>query len=460
MVLEFYNLQEQPFGSTPDPRYLFASETHREALASLLYGIKTRRGFVALIARPGMGKTTLLFRSLNKLKGEAKTVFLFQSISSPLEFLRTLLADLGVNDAKGGLDELQATLTQILTEHSQRGEQLIVVVDEAQNLDNTVLELVRMLSNFETSKEKLMQIVLAGQPQLATKLASPELLQLRQRISIVANLQPFNEEETAKYVQHRLQVAGYNGREPLFSAGAMKLIAEYSQGIPRNINTLCFNAMSIGAVLKMRVIQAEVVREVIGDLDLNPLGDVFNASRPRSTRALEQPTRSKSRVWAISMAVILLAAAAFAANAFVRGRTHATAAPQAQRAAAVLDVEPNIIPVADVALSNDLTFVAIPLRSTPLPSKRQVYTAASRPDHVQHIWGSGVNSNEVLVKPGMNFYSICGEVFSTCTTARVKELHHLNPWLDDSNRVRVGDVLVVPPRTDLSEANAPRITNP
>jgi len=252
MVLDYYNLREQPFGATPDAAFLFSSETHREALASLLYGIKSGRGFIALIATPGMGKTTLLFRTLSKMEGVSKTVFLFQSISTPLDLLRTLLHDLGVEDVPADLVELQAKLTEVLFEQSKRGERLVVVIDEAQNLDNSVLELVRMLSNFETSKEKLMQIILSGQPQLARKLASPELVQLRQRVSIVAHLKPFSSDETARYVNHRLKVAGYSADEPLFTQAALELIAQQSKGIPRNINNLCFNAMSLGCALKKK----------------------------------------------------------------------------------------------------------------------------------------------------------------------------------------------------------------
>jgi len=270
MILDYYKLREQPFGATPDSRFLFASETHREALASLLYGVAAGRGFVALIAMPGMGKTTLLFESMRKLRGSTKTVFLFQTISSPHEFLTALLADLGVQETHGGLIALQAKLNDILVEQASRGERLVVVIDEAQNLDDSVLEFARMLSNFETEQQKLVQIILSGQPQLAAKLASPQLMQLRQRISMVAYLQPLSVEETGLYVAHRLRVAGHRSDKPLFTSAALQLIARHSRGIPRNINNLCFNAMSLGCALKRNMIDAEVIKEVIADLDLAP----------------------------------------------------------------------------------------------------------------------------------------------------------------------------------------------
>jgi general secretion pathway protein A len=271
MILDYYKLREQPFGSTPDPRYFYASETHREALASLLYGIETGRGFLALIAQPGMGKTTLIFRWLAQMQPKLRSVFLFQTICTPLDFLRLLLTDLGVEDISGGVAELQSKLIQIVMEESRAGTKLVIVVDEAQTLDNSVLELIRMLSNFETSNQKLMHIVLCGQPQLARKLASPELVQLRQRISIIARLDPFTPEQTAAYVNQRLHVAGWNSEDSLFDEAAMKLIAFHSGGLPRNINNLCFNALSLGCVLRRKTIDADIIREVIGDLEVEKL---------------------------------------------------------------------------------------------------------------------------------------------------------------------------------------------
>lgn len=271
MVLDFYKLREQPFGMTPDPRFLYLSATHQEALASLLYGVSTERGFIALIAKPGMGKTTLLFRGLEQLGKTAKTVFLFQTISTPLDFLHALLTDLGLDAAGGDLIALQAKLNEVLLEQARSGKRLILVIDEAQNLDSSVFELVRMLSNFETSRDKLMQIILSGQPQLADKLASPSLEQLRQRVSIIAQLKPFSVEDTKLYVQHRLRVAGYKVETPLFTDSALALIATLSEGIPRNINNLCFNALSLGCALRRRTIDTDIVVEVLGDLDLSSL---------------------------------------------------------------------------------------------------------------------------------------------------------------------------------------------
>jgi type II secretory pathway predicted ATPase ExeA len=270
MINQFWGLREQPFGVTPDPRYLYLGPGHRETLASLFYGIEANRGFLALIAQPGMGKTTLLFHLLEKFRHSARTAFLFQTQCSSRELLRFLLAEFGIESKENDLVGMHEQFNRYLLEQSAAGNRVIVVIDEAHNLKPSALETLRLLSDFETPRAKLLQIILAGQPELATKLASPSRSQLRQRIASFNRLEPLAPLEVAQFIDHRLHVAGYQG-PPLFSDKAKAMIAGLSEGIPRNINSLCFGALSLACALRKKTIDTEIVDEVFGDLDLQRL---------------------------------------------------------------------------------------------------------------------------------------------------------------------------------------------
>jgi general secretion pathway protein A len=270
MFLEHYGLREQPFGVTPDPGYLYFSEMHREALASLFYGIETGCGFLSLIAPPGTGKTTLLLHLLERLRKSAKTVFLFQTQCDSREFFRYLLTDLGVDASNQNMAHMHESLNSVLLNNARSGKRFVLVIDEAQNLKRSVLETVRLLSDFETPGSKLMQIVLCGQPQLADKLSHPDLKQLRQRISIVSRLQPFAKSEVTPYISHRLKVAGYTGLG-LFDDDALSEITAHSDGIPRNINNICFNALTLGYAKRLEQIDGSTISEALADLDMDVL---------------------------------------------------------------------------------------------------------------------------------------------------------------------------------------------
>jgi len=270
MYLTYFGLKEQPFGVTPDPRFLYLSAAHKEALASLYYGIEAGRGFMGLIAKPGMGKTTLLFHLLEKFRSTARTAFIFQTQCTSREFMRFLLSELGYEGDTQDFVRMHEEFNRRLLQEARAGNRFIVVIDEAQNLEPSVLETVRLLSDFETPRAKLLQIILAGQPELADKLASPSLAQLRQRISILNRIEPLPSWEIKDYVEHRLKVAGYVGAQ-LFTAEAYEEIGRFTEGIPRNVNNFCFNALSLTCALRHKVVDREIVREVISDLDISRL---------------------------------------------------------------------------------------------------------------------------------------------------------------------------------------------
>jgi type II secretory pathway predicted ATPase ExeA/outer membrane protein OmpA-like peptidoglycan-associated protein len=275
-----FGLHENPFGVTPDPHFLFLSETHREALASLINGIGCEFGFQLLLAQPGMGKTTLLFNFLERFRTTAYTAFLFQPLFEPRELLQAVLSELGNGSEQTSMGKLSEHLNGLLGRAAQERKRVIVVVDEAQNLDFSLLEALRQLSNFETAQKKLVQIVLSGQPQLAKKLGAPEQEQLLQRISSIGRLSPLAMNETRAYIDHRLKTAGHRGGD-LFTPGAVGNIWERSKGIPRNINTLCFNAMMVAFAGQTRLIDERILQEASRDLDLkSALADLYQMDAP------------------------------------------------------------------------------------------------------------------------------------------------------------------------------------
>jgi type II secretory pathway predicted ATPase ExeA len=284
MLLEKLNLREQPFGVTPDPRFFYPSTSHREALASLVYGVQSDRAFMAMIAQPGMGKTMLLFNLLQQLGATARTAFLFQTQCDSREFLGYLLTDLGLNVCGYDPIRMHEELKAELLKEAHAGRKVVLVVDEAQNLSTSVLETIRLLSDFENPRRKLVQIILAGQPQLGQKLASPELVQLRQRLSLIIQIKPLSREEIATYIARRLQVAGYSG-PALFTPEAVGLIAGQSRGIPRIVNNYCFNALSIACATQKDEVSAEMVAEVARDLDLVDLLAVGNEAEENNDTA-------------------------------------------------------------------------------------------------------------------------------------------------------------------------------
>jgi general secretion pathway protein A len=451
MVLKFFQLAEQPFGVTPDPRFLYLSPTHREAMASVLYGVKAGRGFGALIAEPGMGKTTVLFNLLQQLGEAAKTAFLFQSHDTPRNFLRNLLLDIGIEDDGQDLVRMQSKLNECLMRETSLGKHFVVVVDEAQNLDEPVLEVVRMLSNFETPREKLMHIILAGQPALAAKLASPQLLQLRQRISIVARLAPFSPEETRAYVEHRLRVAGYRGESALFTDRAYALIAAYSGGIPRNINNLCFNALSLACAMQRKTIHAATVEEVLRDLDLEPLYEASPAVTPRPPAAPPAPfgasvlrrMNALPKNWTTTVGIATLAAflvgVAFtvtagnpriAANSATPAATQATLTTQATAPSTQASAAAPLVP----STSSEIGDVRPATAANGGPAGAASSSASAR----------AMDFEVIHVERQDTLYEICMDHFGRYDEEVIAMIRELNPGFEGPRRLQIGQDLRIP----------------
>jgi general secretion pathway protein A len=249
MYLDFFQLSEFPFNVTPDPRFLFFSERHRDAVDSLLYGVEHRKGFVVLTGEVGCGKTTVCRSVLNQLPAGTHSAMILNPSLTPSQLIRSILLDLGLEPT--GRDKLVhiAQLNRFLLQCLEHNENVCVIIDESQNLDPQLMEQVRMLSNLETDQHKLMQIILSGQPELKERLQQPELRQLRQRVMVHCDLEPLSAIETALYIQHRLNVAGSGGRIHLTPA-AVELVHKSAAGIPRQINTVCDRSLLSAYVRK------------------------------------------------------------------------------------------------------------------------------------------------------------------------------------------------------------------
>jgi type II secretory pathway predicted ATPase ExeA len=429
MVLDYFKLREQPFGVTPDARYLFLSSTHKEALGSLLYGIDEGCGFLALIAGPGLGKTTLLFHALHQLREKALTVFLFQTVCTSIDLLRSLLAGLGVQEIQGSLDQLQSRLKEVLVAQARLGKRVVVVIDEAQNLDDSVLELIRILSNFETPQEKLIQIVLSGQLELAEKIASPALEQLRQRVSIFSELTPFSREDTQLYIDHRLQVAGYTLAGPLLTKDALALIADASHGIPRNINNLCFNALSLGYALQRKPIDSEIIRAVVADRDLGRFrmtANVVSRSEGGGRAGMHAP---------------------YPANVLPPGFARwmqRTAFPLA----AILALA-GVLVTSHWWTGNKAAIHAESLLSAPAPSSKVARPLTRVDSHPNPLVtgeppSAASAGSTVSVKPGETLLEICVATFRRCSPELLQEIRRLNPRLNNLDHIESGQTIQLP----------------
>ncbi len=304
MYLTFYGLKEKPFNATPDPKFLYLTPGHREALAQLVYGVQESKGFGVLTGEVGTGKTTLLQALRQRLNGTTAVAFVFNSTLPFDGLLEYVLEDFGIPRNASTQAQRLFSLSSFLIERRRLGQKALLIVDEAQHLDPPTLEQIRLLSNFETPTEKLMQILLVGQPELEAKLRLPELRQLRQRIGLHCRIPPLRPEETRDYIRTRLRIAG--ARDPdLFTNRAVARIGEYAGGIPRVVNLLCDHSLLFGYAGQKRKIDRETVEQVVGYLQGKQPG-----RRARETAWMRRMTPLR---WALCAAPIVLVAVVVAA---------------------------------------------------------------------------------------------------------------------------------------------------
>jgi general secretion pathway protein A len=263
---DFYGFREAPFNITPDPRFLFFSDKHREAFNHVLFGIRERKGFIQITGEVGAGKTTVCRAILAELGPSYKTALILNPMVTATQLMRTTLAELGLEPRKLDRTAYLEILNRFLLAQAGAGNDVVLLIDESQDLEPELLEQVRLLSNLETDQRKLLQIVLIGQPELREKLNRKELRQLRQRITVRYHLAPLDRFETERYIAHRLRVAGADGR-PTFSSWAIRVIQRYSGGVPRLINAVCDKALLYGYVNGTYELRARAVRQAIRELE-------------------------------------------------------------------------------------------------------------------------------------------------------------------------------------------------
>ncbi len=262
MYHRFYGFKEQPFNITPSSHFFFPSAKHLEALNTLIYAIEERKGFVVITGEVGAGKTTICRALLNQLQTKTKVALITNTLITRGDLLSLILEDLGVEFTRRSKVHLLSHLNRYLIQKLKENNNVVLIIDEAQNLSTSLLEEVRLLSNLETENEKLIQIIFLGQPELREKLALSRLKQLRQRIAVYYHLMPLSLEESLEYIRHRLKIASGTNR-PYFSHKALELIYEFSKGVPRLINQICDNALLSGYVLEAPVIDEEIIKEEI-----------------------------------------------------------------------------------------------------------------------------------------------------------------------------------------------------
>ena len=273
MYRKFYGFQERPFEITPDPKFVYLSEIHQEALARLQYAVREGKGFSVITGEAGTGKTTLVHMLLSKLDGNVRTSFIFNPIMDRADFLNYVCDDLGItSDGMKSRGQSLAALHNFLLDCFARDEKVFLIIDEAQSLEPDLLQEVRLLTNLETSKKKLLHVILLGQPELNQILAEPRFRPLKQRITVRYHLRPLRLKETKEYIQYRLKKARSRNLF-IFDHGAIREIYRYSKGIPRLINIVCDNALLTGFSHDQTRIGKNIIRDIVVDLEGSAKGN-------------------------------------------------------------------------------------------------------------------------------------------------------------------------------------------
>ena len=427
MYNSFFGFRESPFSVTPDPRFFYANNVYREAFVTLRYGIDAKKGFIVITGEVGTGKTTLLRKLLQALEDTVHSVFVFNTWLTFSELLELTLHDLGLSaNGQSKLAMIQQ-LNDYLIERLKMGHTVAILIDESQNLSDEVLENLRLLSNLETDQEKLIQIVLMGQPELQTKLAQPRLRQLKQRIALQCRLYPLKDTEVAPYIDSRLHAIGYAGPN-LFRPEAIERIGFYSKGIPRLMNIICDNALLNAFAVSQRSVSAEMVEEVARDLELRQEPCGAEAADPPVPLAAESEQT-------VSMLPVPNEVFRHVPIARTRAYIPALFAMFVLIAIAAAVNSPALFSTAGkrLGLSNQNFFWAVPARQSPAHPKEEA--------KVKRL------DQRIIIQPRSTIQKIAADTYGTNTMLGMDVIKEFNPQIQNLNWVYPGQEILLPPLT-------------
>lgn len=420
MYNQFYGFSEKPFELTPNPRFLYLTHSHREALASMTHGIKNRKGFISMTGGVGTGKTSLIHSLLTHLDQKVKTVLIFHTTITFTDLLKTILQELELDTVKENRTDLLHQLIQHLVLMRKRGETLVIIIDEAQNLPQKVLEEIQMFSDLE-SKE--IQIVFVGQPELEDKLNSENLKQLRQSIKIRRQISGLSEQESKEYIDHRLRLAGSSSAR-IFSPKALSMICRYAQGIPRVINTLCDNALLMGSSTFNKKIEVDMIRKVIKNME----GPSSPGMIPSSTAVVKKfhafPFGLRFLLNKASPIVIVSLLCLGTVIFLTRRHTE-------KKSAKTWDIK-----------SLESPYVGIELPST--PTSTQVTPSSSQAAAGRHY----KLSEMIAVKKGQTISQLTQKYFGVVNMTLIDFLLQVNPEITDVNLILVDQKIKIPHITE------------
>ena len=458
MYCNYFGFSERPFELTPDPKFLYLSRGHIEMLASLTYGIHERRGFITIIGEVGTGKTILINTALERLDENTKVAVIFNTDLTFDQMLHMALVDLRLAKADETLNKVQALnrLNTFAIKQLPWGGNVAFIVDEAQNLDSRSMENLRLLSNLESHKHKLVQIVLSGQPELDTKLNDPGLRQLAQRITLRRYITPLSEKETYEYIRHRLAVAHYQGPS-LFNDRAQKLVWSYSGGVPRYINILCDNALLIGYGVKNKRINEAIVKEAITDLRWSPYAGTIDtpsaipmggATPHRQTKALFH-SRFALTAMLLLATCFLFAVGMFMGNVWFNPHT-LKFLPVKQTIHHQITDQSSVATRSVTSPQENIAHLSVQATTRPEEVEMKVETQkevpAINPGEARQEKNRGKRGQMTVavVMKGDNLFRIINEAYGTYNEALLKAVLHENPEVQNPDRIFVEQVIWLP----------------